>query len=343
MYKLLFLLLFIPVFSTAQDKQLFVEGVSPNLYLNHKVQPKENYYSIGRIYNISPRDIAPFNKLQLESGLTPGQNLKIPISTGFFQSGNADADETFIPVYHAVKDKEALNKLAQNYNGLPVETLKQWNNIKGASVKKGTALIIGYLKVKKDLSALAKNGIGTAIQSNATAVAQTPAKNIQTEKQPDTKKAETAATMKTQQQEPAKEDISPVKKETAKKAMEPEEAVTESKNKSAKKIKGGAFKPVYENQVKTGEVIKEEGSAGIFKSTSGWTDNKYYCLHNTAAPGTIIKITNPANNKFIFAKVLDLMPDIQQNNNLTIIISNAAADELAVGENNFNCILNYSK
>lgn len=343
MYKLLFLLLFIPVFSTAQDKQLFVEGVSPNLYLNHKVLPKENFYSIGRIYNISPRDIAPFNKLQLESGLTPGQNLKIPINSGFFQTGNAEADETFIPVYHAVNDKEGLYRVAQNYNGLSLETLKQWNNIKGESVKKGTVLIIGYLKVKKDLSALVKNGIGTVIQSNGAAVAQTPAKNIQTEKQPDTKKAETAATVKIQQPEPAKEEVSPAKKETVKKATESEEAVNESKNKSTKKIKGGAFKPLYEDQGKTGEVLNEEGMAGIFKSTSGWTDKRYYCLHNTAAPGTIIKITNPSNNKFVFAKVLDLMPDIQQNSNLTIIISNAAADELGVAENNFNCLLNYSK
>lgn len=339
MYKLLFLFLFIPVFSTAQDKQLFVEGVSPNLYVNHKVLPKENFYSIGRIYNISPREIAPFNKLQLENGLTPGQTLKIPISSGFFQSGNTDADETFIPVYHAVKDKEGLYRVAQNYNDLPLETLKQWNNIKGESVKKGTALIIGYLKVKKDLSELAKNGIGTAIKSNGAAVAQVQVKNTQTEKQPDAKKTETAAIVKTQQQEPAKEDISTAKKEPVKKASESDEAV----NNSAKKIKGSAFKTLYEDQEKTGEVIKEEGNAGIFKSTSGWTDKRYYCLHNTATPGTIIKITNPANNKSVFAKVLDLIPDIQQNSNLAIIVSNAAADELGIAENNFNCLLNYSK
>ena len=37
-----------------------------------------------------------------------------------------------------------------------LETLKQWNNIKGDAVKNGTKLIVGYLKVKTELSELAK-------------------------------------------------------------------------------------------------------------------------------------------------------------------------------------------
>ena len=159
MKKILILFILLPFFAAAQDKALQVEGVSPSLYLTHKVAPKENYYSIGRIYNVSPKDIAPFNKLQLESGLSLGQTIKIPLnSTNFAQQGNAAADETFIPVYYKLKDKEGLYRVAKNNNDLPLETLKQWNNIKGDAVKTGTQLIVGYLKVKTELSSLAKNG-----------------------------------------------------------------------------------------------------------------------------------------------------------------------------------------
>ena len=84
-------------------------------------------------------------------------------------------------------------------------------------------------------------------------------------------------------------------------------------------------------------------SAGVFKSTSGWTDNKYYCLQSNTTPGTIIKITNPANGKFVFAKVLDNVPDIKQNEGLLIVISNAAADALGATEANFSCSLSYAK
>ena len=328
MKKYLFLFLCMPFFAVAQEKPLLVEGVSPGLYIKHKVASKENYYSIGRIYNVSPKEIAPFNKLQLESGLSLGQQIKIPLNNNnFFQSGNAEADETFVPVYHIVKAKEGLYRVAVNHNDLPLETLKQWNNINGDAVKNGTRLVVGYLKVKKDLSALAKKGIGTSI--NANTVVKVEEKNT-AEAKPDKKikKTETGPPV-------SKTETFPVAKNT--------ESVKQQSSNADKNIVGEVFKIQYETQIKNSRTIDNEGTAGIFKSTSGWADKKYYCLHNSAATGTIIKITNPANGKFVYAKVLDLIPDIKKNEGLLICLSNAAADALAVPEGNFTCLLNYAK
>jgi hypothetical protein len=49
-------------------------------------------------------------------------------------------------------------------------------------------------------------------------------------------------------------------------------------------------------------------------------------------PGTIIKITNPANNKTIYAKVLGQMSGIKLNTGLDIRISNSAALALEINE-----------
>jgi LysM repeat protein len=337
MKKLLFFFLLTPLFTTAQDKTLMVQGVSPGLYVEHKVAPKENYYSIGRIYNVSPKDIAPFNNLQLENGLSLGQNIKIPLnSSNFFQSGNAAADETFVPVYYKVKDKEGLFRVALNHNELPLETLKQWNNIKGDAVKNGTKLIVGYLKVKTELSGLAKNGIGTSIGSKADATVKTEEKKAA---------APEITYVPVEKKETVKADeIKTAKAE--KKENEKQKEVTESKSKktaSEKNTGENGFKNLYESQVNNSETVEATGTAGVFKSTSGWSDKKYYCLHNSATAGMIIKITNPANGKSVFAKVLDLMPDIKQNEGLQICISNAAADALGTTESNFNCSISYSK
>lgn len=339
MKKVLFLFLLAPSFVAAQDNILLAEGISPNLFVSHKVAPKENYYSIGRIYNISPKEIAPFNNLQLEAGLSLGQVIKVPLSsTNFFQSGNAEADETFVPVYHVVKDKEGLYRVGVNHNNLPQETLKEWNNIKGDAVKPGAKLIVGYLKVKKELSLLARNGIGTAINAKAIAAAKpeekkTAAEPVKTE----TVKVKPAEPVKTDKEEVVKTE----KPEPVKPVKEP---VAETKMPAAVKSNPGeSFKSVYDTQKKNGDMEEVEGSAGVFKSTSGWTDKKYYCLYNGATAGTIVKITNPANKKYVFAKVLDLMPDIKKNEGLLLVISNSAADELGAGEVNFNCLINYSK
>lgn len=349
MKKLFLLFLIAPFFGVAQNKLLQIEGVAPLLYITHKVAPKENYYSIGRIYNVSPKDIAPFNKLQLEKGLSLGQTIKIPLnSSNFFQSGNAADDETFVPVYYKIKDKEGLYRVAKNNNDVPLETLKQWNGITSDAVKNGIQLVVGYLKVKKEQSVLAKNGIGTSIASTAVTV-----KEEKIDPVPEGLKF--PVSVNGAEKRKPKETV----KEKATKEAETKPVVAEKVNAKPEKITPTAeskkiirdnntnyadFRALYDLQIKNADVIETTGDAGVFKSTSGWADKKYYCLHNSASPGTIIKITNPANGNFVFAKVLDVMPDIKKNEGLLLIISSAAADALGTtAAGNFSCIIKYAK
>ena len=340
--KCLVILFFcLPILSLAQNTPLIIEGVSPGFYITHTVQPKENYYSIGRMYNISPKLIAPFNNLQLEKGLSLNQIIKVPLDDGnFLQSGNAANDEALVPVYHTIKDKEGLYRIGVNYNKLPLESLKKWNNIKGESAPNGTSLIVGYLKVKKELSSLATSAKIKPFDKG---------KDIEISKKDVPvviASSEPAVAIKKILPAPVKEKevvAEPVKKVTpvAVKAAEalPQPTATDV---AYKNFNGGYFKGLYNKQLKN-DLLSENGSAAVFKSNSGWQDGKYYCLHNSASAGTIIKITSTATGKFIYAKVLDVIPDLKQNNSLLIRISNAAAHELGVGEEKFDCTLSYSK
>jgi rare lipoprotein A (peptidoglycan hydrolase) len=204
-------------------------------------------------------------------------------------------------------------------------------------------LIVGYLKVKTELSALAKKGISTPITTAPV-------------KQEEVKVTEPVGATPPVVQEERKKTRKEIRKEkeaAEKKAVadenintnpEKETPVAEtSKTVSGKSTGGPGFKKLYETQIKNTETTEVTGSAGVFKSTSGWTDNKYYCLYSDASAGTIIKITNTANGKFVFAKVVDNIPDIKQNEGLVIVISNAAADALDTADANFNCTINYAK
>ena len=118
--------------------------------------PKENWYSIGRLYNISPKELAPYNGLKMESPLSIGQTLKVPlVAANFSQNGVKAGDEVLVPVYHVVQEKEWMYRISQNYNKVPVEKLQQWNNVTPDNMKPGMKLIVGYLKVKSNQSALA--------------------------------------------------------------------------------------------------------------------------------------------------------------------------------------------
>ncbi|MEO8855272.1 MAG: hypothetical protein ABI359_15925, partial [Ginsengibacter sp.] len=65
------------------------------------------------------------------------------------------------------------------------------------------------------------------------------------------------------------------------------------------------------------------------------------CFSNDATAGTVLKITNNSTGKSIFAKVLDTIPAIQQNEGLIVVVSNAAASELGAGDNKFDCVVNF--
>ncbi|MEO6547574.1 MAG: LysM peptidoglycan-binding domain-containing protein [Ferruginibacter sp.] len=344
MKRLLIILFSMPLLVSAQNKPLVVEGVAPNLYLVHTVAPKENYYSIGRIYNVSPKEVAPFNKLILDSGLSLGRSLKIPLSpNNFVQSGNAGGDEVLVPVYHTVAGKESLYRISVNYNKLPVETIKHWNSLKSDAVADGTRLIVGYLKVKKDLSALAAGAVNKPID-NQVKVPEQAAKTAVVKQVEQKPSIEPLPTIKNEEKE------KPIVAEKVKKepdvsivAKEPEVIKKTSVPMKAKTFDGGVFRSDYEKQTRDKDISGEKGEAAIFKSTSGWEDGKYYCLHNSSSPGTIVKITNNSTGKSIYAKVLDLIPDIKQNTGLLIRVSNAAAEELGAADAKFDCTLSYSK
>ena len=153
-------ILFISQATIAQDKSLIIEGATPNLYLVHQILPKENYYSVGRMYNVSPKELATYNNLPFEKGLSLGQSVKIPLSASNFTQGEpATKAEALIPLYHIVQPKEGLYRISMTYNKVPLEILKKWNNLTTDVVSNGTKLIVGYLKVLKEQSSLAQKGV----------------------------------------------------------------------------------------------------------------------------------------------------------------------------------------
>ena len=99
---------------------------------------------------------------------------------------------------------------------------------------------------------------------------------------------------------------------------------------------GGYFKDMYEERGTT-----SSGVAGIFKSTSGWNDGKYYALMNNVVVGTIVKIVYPQTNKTIYAKVLGELPEMKESAGLALRISDAAAGELGAATGKFSVNIKY--
>ncbi len=315
--------------SRAQVSDLQVQGISPKLYLVHTVQPKENWYSIGRIYNVSPKQLAPYNALSMDKALSVGQVLKVPLTAeNFSQDGSKGGDEVLVPVHHTLQEKEWLYRVSVNYNKVPIESLEKWNGINKDQAKAGLKLVVGYLKVKTGQSALAAKADSKLAHTNPVPLTI-----------PEEKKPETIEEKKPLPVTPVTEKVDPA---TVKGNTKPETKpviINPIATNTSAPVTGARlsyFKSQYEESGKS-----LSGAAGIFKSTSGWNDGKYYALVNNVAVGTIVRVNNPVSGKAIFAKVLGSLPDMKESLGLVARLSDAAAAELDASGGKFSVEVRY--
>ena len=294
--------------ASAQTGDLLIKNGSRGFFLEHTTAAKENFFSIGRLYNAHPRFIASFNSLDMNKGLSLGQHLQIPLTdSNFSQKVNKGA-----PVYYMAGGKENLTKIS-SANKVTVEKLKFWNNLSGDNIAAGKKLIVGFL-VSGEL----------AVQKEITIKTGAPVVTV-----PESNKTVPQAVK--EQNEPKKEEgkNNPIVKEEIK----PTEPVFTKIKEEVKPTvnEEGFFKSYFNRQVIVYPVSKEATvTSGIFITTSGWQDKKYFILIDKVEPGMIVKITNPSNTRIIYAKVLYSMEGIRQNQGLDIRISNAAADALGI-------------
>lgn len=307
----------------AQNNPLTIEGKAGKFYLVHTVVAKENWYSIGRLYNQGPHEIAGFNNMSFDKPLEVGTILNIPLTpVNFDQKKNKLSGETLIPIYHVVDEKEWMYKISSIYNDVPVTSLEKWNNIKRDDLKKGTSLVVGFLKVKTDQSPLAQG-----IYANPAVASVTPDTQNKTAKPAETAPVQTASQTSSKPGQAASAGSA-----TVIPVSNPSERVN---NYAATHSNGGFFSVDFAGNGKSAN-----GMAGTFKSTSGWTDGKYYALMNGAPVGTIVRVTG-SNGKTIYAKVLGQLPDMKESSGLVVRISNAASAELGLGEGKFPVEIKY--
>jgi hypothetical protein len=374
---------FFAKFARSQSNELLIQGQTGGLYLEHTIVAKENWYSVGRMFNIDPKALAPFNHSALTQPLMIGQLLQIPLTaTNFSQTGQKAPGETLVPVFHITQDKEWLYRVSVNHNKVPVPTLEKWNNVTPEQVHAGMHLIVGYLRVKTSHSALAKMPFPTPVVASAPPVQSTasasqggaatvPANASVVPVGSPTAPSSTTASAPPVVSKPTTsvpassgDADSPVSKTpvstrpastpqvstppastpvvttpaTAPVHVTPAPATTAPAVSAppAPHFNGGAFRADFADGGHTAT-----GPAGVFKSTSGWQDGKYYALMNNGTIGAIVKITDPASGKSVYAKILGQLPDMKESAGLTIRVSNAAAAELGEGEGRFNAQVSY--
>jgi LysM repeat protein len=113
----------LPVLAYSVPDSVGVENQNGKKVILHKLDPKDNYYSIGRRYNISPKTIIEFNK---NAKMTIGTIIKVPTDRPFYQpektaTKTAPAYQQPVVQQPVVQPQQQPTQPANSTDGVPTQ------------------------------------------------------------------------------------------------------------------------------------------------------------------------------------------------------------------------------
>jgi LysM repeat protein len=305
----------------------------------HTIKQGETLSALAKQYNTTVGDIMRLNGMNSKSQLQIGQGVKIPTNAKTPKviveapkpepakpqpiiAKQPETSTSVADVTYLVLKGQSLYGIAKQFKTTEAQIIA-WNILPNNQLKAGQTIIVGKEVLEKGVIPVTpKLQVAKPIE-NMPPVTQQPSKN-------ETLTVLNAGSAKVTSPVETKPTITPIKD-----AIKTQPAPIPA---STKYVESEGFFAGYFNH-KDKNLTSTAGDAAIFKTTSGWTDKKYYVLMNDVNQGDIVRLT--ANNKTICAKVLGPLPEIKEDNGLLLRVSNAAAAVLGIEDTKFSVTVNY--
>lgn len=302
------------VFARPVADSVGVENHEGKKVILHKLDPKDNFYSIARRYNVSPKAVIKFNP---NAKMSIGAIIKVPTDRPFHEAAPVVAKtnpvhqskpvpqpvvpqpqqqpvqqqaqtqpsntDNSVPTQYKVSAGETLYAISKRFN-TTVEDIINLNGLKSNSISPGQVLLV-------------KSNTATPAESAADQTQQG------TQNQP----------VQIQQSQ------SPV-------AMRDSTSPDSSHHLNANRF------GIYE---------KDEKGVATWMDDDGLDPNKMLVLHRTAPIGTVIKITNVMTNRTTYAKVVGRFTDTEQTRDVIIVMTKNVAQSLGALDKRFQVNLSY--
>lgn len=296
-----------PLFARTLSDSVGVENQNGKMVILHKLDPKDNYYSIARRYNVRPKDIMDYNnnaKMQI------GVIIKIPTdrpfaanntpvktvppanqpSTQTAKTAPAEVSTTnpqsSQPEYtqYKVSAGETLYAISRRFQ-VKVDDIIGWNSLKSSNLNAGQ-----MLRIKHEEAQPAPAPVITA---------------------------------------PAETTMTAVRDNTLKK--DSTRIIVPLDSSGSRRLPNNRY----------GLTEKNEKGTAVWISDPNLDAKKKYVLHRTAPVGTIIKITNPNTNRTTFAKVVGSFTENETNKDAIVVMTKDVAESLGALDKRFYVNLSY--
>jgi LysM repeat protein len=291
------------LFANSLRDSIGVENKDGKKIILHKVDPKDNYYSIGRRYKVSPKEIIQYNN---NATMQIGVIIKVPTDRPFLESSYNTPQKPQPAAPVVVKQQVNTPPVAQQQKAEPEQkTVVTSNNAPTQDYK---------VSAGETLYSIAKR-FGTTVEdittiNGLTSTTLTPGELIKVRAG----------------QAPAPVQAAPV---TAK--PDATSVVVPADSANAVKFNANHY-GLYE---------KDEKGVATWMDDADLDPNKKLVLHRTAPIGTVIKITNPMTNLTTYAKVVGRFTDNEANKDVIIVVTKNVADSLGALDKRFHVSISY--
>ncbi|WP_374951772.1 LysM peptidoglycan-binding domain-containing protein [Mucilaginibacter sp.] len=294
-----------------------VENLNGKKVILHKLDPKDNFYSIGRRYGVSPKSIIQFNnnpkmaigaiiKVPTERSIVEntGPALKVqqpqnqPVATPPVQVQTKPVTQqppvTTPPAQKPAEQKNAQEVANSNTSGITVQQYKVSQGETLYAIAKRFGTTVDDITSLNKLTSTIVPGQVLQVRSGVPAPAPAPVAPI---------------------------DSTLVKRDST--YVSPDSL--------------GRHVPIS----RYGLFEKNEKGVATWIEDTSLDPNKTLVLHRTAPIGTVMRITNPMNNKVTFAKVVGRFTDNQSNKDAIIVVTKNVAQALGALDKRFHVNISY--
>jgi len=326
------------VFANPLFDSIGVENQNGKKVILHKADPKDNYYSIGRRYNVSPKEIITFNK---DAKIQIGDIIKVPTDIPFNEKPAAHpsaankAGAKVQTMQYKVSPGETLFGIAKKF-GSTVDELIVTNGLKSNTLQPGQILLV------------------KATNPPAEAVTEAPVVKQQPEKT--TEKPVEKPVTKANIEKPVTKPVEtkPIEKPVAKttKPLKTEDSFVEQPDAPQTPVaKRDSTKVSPHDTVdfnghkivgdRYGLSEKNESGIAVWMDNENSDPNKRMILHRTAPIGTVIKITNPMTNRTTFVKVVGRFTETENTKDVIVVMTKNVAESLGALDKRFHVSISY--
>jgi len=291
----------VQMFASAPVDSIGVENLNGKKVVLHKLDPKDNYFSVGRRYNVKPNIIIQFNN---NAELKIGGIIKVPTEQPFLAPSVQPVVSQSTPVGSQNASVVAQNAPVVSQTTTPTVTadanVLQYKVSVGETLysiaKRFNTTVDDIVKLNNLPSSNAVSGQSLKIKLNSANV-------------------------------PVPVPVAPpiVVKTDSFSYSSPQDSMNA--------VKFGANKfGLYE---------KAEKGIAVSFTEEGLDPSKKLALHRTAPVGTVIKITNPMTGKTTFAKVVGRFTDSESTKDAIIVVTKNVADSIGALDKRVHVNISY--